>query len=256
MRAAALAAALAAGVAAGAGPAAAEQVVADISQNRIAITANFDGSEILVFGAVRREAPPPGGPLDVVIAVEGPPAPVTVRRKARRFGIWVNAESVEIDHAPSYYAVASTGPLAAVLSETEDLRHRISIPRAIRAVGVAHQAPDAPAFTEALIRLRRAAGAYETQPGAVELAADTLFRADFVLPANLTEGLFRVRIFLLRDGRVADAAEIAIDVQKEGLERMLHRMAFEQPLAYGLLSLVIAAVAGWGASAAFVALRR
>ena len=32
-----------------------EGVVLGLSQNRVAITANFDGSEILVFGAVKRE---------------------------------------------------------------------------------------------------------------------------------------------------------------------------------------------------------
>ena len=43
-------------------PSAAEQesVVSMLSQNRISITANFDGSEVFVFGAVKREAPAPG----------------------------------------------------------------------------------------------------------------------------------------------------------------------------------------------------
>ena len=38
-----------------------EEVVLGLSQNRVAITANFDGSEILVFGAVKREASIPDG---------------------------------------------------------------------------------------------------------------------------------------------------------------------------------------------------
>ena len=48
-----------------------EEVVAGLSQNRISITANFDGSEIFVFGAVKRQAPPPedAEPLQVVITV-------------------------------------------------------------------------------------------------------------------------------------------------------------------------------------------
>ena len=38
-----------------------EEVVAGLSQNRIPITANFDGSEILIFGAVKRDSAPPEG---------------------------------------------------------------------------------------------------------------------------------------------------------------------------------------------------
>ena len=47
-----------------------EDVVLGLSQNRVAITANFDGSEILVFGAVKREtAIPQDAPLQVIVTV-------------------------------------------------------------------------------------------------------------------------------------------------------------------------------------------
>ena len=35
----------------------AEEVVLGLSRNNVAITANFDGSELLIFGAVKREEP-------------------------------------------------------------------------------------------------------------------------------------------------------------------------------------------------------
>jgi hypothetical protein len=58
-------------------------------------------------------------------------------------------------------------------------------------------------------------------------------------------------MFLLRDGRVIDAQDRVIGVRKEGLERFLFNLAQDQPLIYGLLSILLAVVAGWGASAAF-----
>ncbi|MBD3766156.1 MAG: TIGR02186 family protein [Rhodobacterales bacterium] len=233
-----------------------ERVVAGLSTASVAITTRFAGSEILVYGAVRREAPPPlANPLHVIVTVAGPDTRVIVRRKARDYGIWINRDAVTIDRAPSFYAVASTGPLDAILSETENLRHGITIPRAIRAVGITEEAPDAEAFTRALIRIRTAEGAYALDEGGVELTEDTLFRTDIALPANLTEGDYRVRIFLLRDGRVIDLLERPIGVQKTGLERTLTLMSRNQPLAYGLLSLAIAVLAGWGANAIFARLR-
>jgi uncharacterized protein (TIGR02186 family) len=236
--------------------AAAERIVAGLSQTTVAITANFNGSEILVYGAVQRDAPAPDDRLDVIVTVAGPATPVIVRRKSRVAGIWINTEAVEIDLAPSFYAIATTAPLDQILSETDNLRYRIDTPKAIRAVGIADMAADAPTFTEALVRLRRADGSYVRDDESVSLAEQTLFRADVTLPANLTEGRFRVRIFLVREGRVIDTHETAIDVQKQGLERMLHALAMDQPLIYGLLSLVLAVAAGWGASAAFGLLRR
>jgi len=233
-------------------PAHAEEVVAGLSQNRIAITANFDGSEILIFGAVKREDPiSTTEPLEVIVAVVGPSEPITVRRKDRRLGIWVNTEAVEVDAAPSFYAVATTGPLVDILRDTEDLRHQVSIPRAIRSVGAPQTVVDSEAFTEALIRIRTKNGLYQQLENQVELSEDTLFRTSIALPANLTEGAYRTRIFLTRNGSVVDAYETVIDVQKVGLERWIYNLAHDRPLIYGIFSLFIAIVAGWSASAVF-----
>jgi uncharacterized protein (TIGR02186 family) len=234
-------------------PARAEDLVLGLSQNRIAITANFDGSEILVFGAVRRDAPAPEGELGVIVTITGPSEPVTVWRKARRFGIWINAERADVDLAPTFYAVATNAPWGQIISDTEDLRHRVSIDRAIRSIGNLVQ--DSPNFTAALIRLREASDLYQNAVSTVELAEDTLFSVAVALPANLTEGTYITRVLLTRNRQVIADQRTAIDVQKVGLERFLYRLAHDQPLVYGLLSILIAVAAGWGASAAFRWLR-
>ena len=233
-------------------PALGEEVVAGLSQNRIAITANFDGSEILIFGAVKRESPPPDtDPLQVIIAVAGPSSEVTVRRKEKRYGIWINVDSVDVDEAPSFYAVATSAPFDQVISATEDLRYRVSIPQMIRSVGAPMDVKNAESFSEALIRIRTASGLYQMHPGTVKVEDETLFQTSVALPSNLTEGTYTTRIFLTRGGKVIDEFETDIDVRKVGLERFLYNLAHERPLVYGVMSLFIAIVAGWSASAVF-----
>lgn len=232
-------------------PLQAETVVADLSQTRVSITANFDGSEILIFGAVKREtAIPPENDLGVIIAVEGPPEPVTIRRKSKVAGIWVNTAAAEIDAAPTFYAVASSAPLEKILTQTEDLRHKITTRTAIRAID-SGAAEELDQFTDALVRIRAGEDLYQTRESAVLLRSQTLFSTEFTLPANLTEGTYRTRIFLTRDKQVIDEFETAIDVRKVGLERWIYNLAHERPLIYGLLSLAIAIAAGWSASAVF-----
>ncbi len=101
-----------------------------------------------------------------------------------------------------------------------------------------------------------AEGRYRLLQGMVEFVGQTLFRADILLPANLTEGEYRVRMFLLREGSVVAEQARTIRVRKTGLERMIYRLANDQPTIYGLLALAIAALAGYGASAGFRLLRR
>jgi uncharacterized protein (TIGR02186 family) len=230
-----------------------EEIVSGLSQNRVAITANFDGSEILIYGAVKRDSPAPEdlGRMEVIVTVEGPSTPLVIRRKAKVAGIWLNRDSVNIDAAPSFYAVATTGNLDEILSGTEDLRYNITLPQVIRAVGISAEASDPQEFVDSLQRLRLQEDRYRIAERSVQFLEETLFRADVVLPANLTEGNYNVRIFLTRGGKVVDSSAAIIGVRKAGLERFLFRAAHDQPAAYGVAALVLAGLAGWIASFIF-----
>lgn len=235
-------------------PVQAEEVVSGVSQSGVSITTNFDGASILVYGAALRDTPAPAWPLmEVIITVEGPSTPLVIRKKDHVAGIWLNRGAVKITAAPSFYAVASTKAVADILSPAEDAKYHITIPQTINAAAAptADQAP----YIEALQRIRQASGSFVLAPDSVLLLRQALFRTDISLPANLVEGPYKVRIFLTRGGAVVDMQESQIDVQKAGVERTLYNLAMEQPLIYGLLSLLMAMVAGWGAQELFKRLR-
>ena len=239
-------------------PAGANEIIGALSQSRVALTANFSGSEILIFGAIRRdpsealaedaeEVPP----FDVVVVIEGPREPVAIWRKDRRVGIWVNVDSVTLASVPSFYAVATTAPLDEIIAPETDIEHRISSQQAIRSEQAIGDVPDQAVFSEALRRIRERSDQYLNLDRFVHLERDILFRANVQLPANLTEGAYTTRMYLLRDGAVVHQFRTAIFVRKAGLERWLHQLAYDQPLLYGLMALAIALIAGWGASALF-----
>lgn len=240
-------------------PAAAQEtVVTGISVDNIAITATFDGSEVFVFGAVRRDAPPDpeAGPLDIIITLKGPPRPITVRRKERVLGIWTNTEAVRVAQAPSFYAVASTRPIRDILTETERLRWGIGMDQAVRRVGGHPTITDTSPFAEAVVRIKGEEGLYAQLEGGVRLSEETLFQAHFRLPANLVEGEYLAEFFLVRDRAVINAGTTLITVQKAGIERWIYNLSREQPLAYGALAIALALAAGWLANAAFRLARR
>lgn len=238
-------------------PASAEEVVLGLSSDTVSINTNFDGSEILIFGAVKRDSPSPSDPrLQVIVTVAGPSESKTIRRKEKRFGIWVNTDAVEIDSAPSFYAVSTSTLLGLSLSETEDVRHSISIPRAIRSVDAPDNIANSGTFTDALIRIKSKSNQYQLNEGTVSVDEQTLFRTTIELPAALTEGEYQTRIFLTRGGQVVSQYETSIYVRKVGMERWLFVLSREKAFLYGLMSLAIAVFAGWGASAIFTLLRR
>jgi uncharacterized protein (TIGR02186 family) len=142
-----------------------------------------------------------------------------------------------------------------VVTDTEDLRHKISINRAIRSVGAPMHIENAQSFSDAVIRIRRKSGLYQLRENTVAVDQQTLFRTSIEMPANLTEGNYKTRIFLTRNGQVLSHFETDIAVRKVGLERFLFTLSRENPLVYGLMSLAIAIFAGWSASAVFQFIR-
>ncbi|SEI03915.1 TIGR02186 family protein [Paracoccus alkenifer] len=233
-----------------------EQIVTGLSQDEVDITASFTGSDILIYGAIRRNEPiaddtSPG----IIVTLEGPSQSVTVRRMGRVGPIWMNTARLRVGAAPDFYAVASSAPLYLLLDPDEDVRHRISPALAIRALGTV-DVEDATAFTEAMLRIRTESGRYRVDEGSVQIVDETLFRADVVMPSNLVEGDYRARIFLLRGGKVVDRNTVPIRVEKVGIERWLYRLSINHSFWYGLMSLGIAIGAGALASAVFRMLRR
>ncbi len=227
-----------------------ETIVTDLSRDQVSITADFQGSEIFIFGAVKRDAPvlEGAGPLDVIIEVSGPPAELTVRRKDKRFGIWVNADSVTVDRAPSFYTIAATSPMGDILSDRERQSRNLGLDFAVQG--------EAEDFRAAVIRIKQAEGNYATEETPVNLTEDTLFTTEVALPANLIEGDYTATIYLVRNQQIISASSQVIEVRKAGLEKWLYDMAQDQALWYGLMSLAVALLAGWGASELFRLLRR
>jgi len=229
-----------------------ETVVSELSQDGVSITATFDGSEIFLFGAIKRDAPvnTSAGELDVVIEVSGPPTETLVRQKERKVIIWVNAESVELERAPSYYSIAATGPLEELLTESERSLRNLGLDYAVR---VADEADEE--FREAVIRIHQKDGRYASEVTPVTLTEETLFTTKLAMPVNVVEGEYTVKTMLVRDQQVISTSTSTITVRKTGIEKWLYDLAHEQAFLYGIMSLALALIAGYGASEIFRRIR-
>lgn len=241
------------------GPVRADQLVTDLSEHKIAIRSNFTGTQILLFGAIEANGPDERAlNRDIVVVISGPARAVTVRRKARVGGIWINHDSVTFPKVPGYYAVASTRPLEVTASIDVLQREQIGIDNVNLGAPVAQgmdgseeilSPDDEKDFLKALIRNKRRDKLFINDPGGVVFLGQTLFRVTVDIPANVPVGLYTATVFLLRDGQVVDAIASPLYIDKSGLERFLYRFAHGDALLYGLLAVLGSAAAGWLASA-------
>ena len=71
-----------------------ETIEIGLSTDSVAITSNFAGADLTIFGALDNADPLVArqGRYDVIVVLEGPARPVVVRRKNRILGMWINTE--------------------------------------------------------------------------------------------------------------------------------------------------------------------
>jgi uncharacterized protein (TIGR02186 family) len=231
-----------------------ERIDIGISTNEIAITSDFSGADITVFGAIdgADELLLATFAYDVVVALEGPRKPTTVRRKERVAGIWINRHSIQFGPIPASYSMSSTRPLADIANLMELASRDIGINN-IRLVptGSIGDGSRLTEFRDALRRIKQAGGLYQRDPTGVQFISKALFRATVRLPANIPVGQHTVRAVLYKNGQFVMEKVIPLRVVKTGLEQFIYNFAHVYSLAYGIVAVLLATLTGWLGSVIF-----
>jgi uncharacterized protein (TIGR02186 family) len=222
----------------------AEVLVADLSEHEIKISAGFAGAELLLFGVTL-------GSGDIIVIVSGPDSTEMVRKKSRVSGLWINTDSVRFDRVPGFYHVAATESLAASGLDDVLRDNGVGFRYLNMAPALDIQPERAEVFHEALLRRKAARGLYSAKIGRIDLLKGTLFRTKVPFPANVPTGRYRVDVYHVKDGWVTSNTTIPLSVGKVGLEQSIFYFAHQQPALYGVVAIIIAAVAGYGAGMLF-----
>jgi len=229
-----------------------EAVVLDLSEKLIAITSNFTGARLLLFGNV--EAPDTVTPAlqrDVVAVVRGPYEPLIIRHKQRMGGVWVNTDAEEVPAAPGFYHVSSTRPLADIAAPEVFAEAQIGL-AVLDFDAERDSAIPLPAdYKQAVLRAKTREELYAEAPGAITFVGASLFRAEIALPANVPVGSYIATVYLLRDGAIAGQRSINLIINKSGLDRFLYNFAQKTPFFYGVAAVLMALLAGWIAGTVF-----
>lgn len=225
-----------------------------VSTNEIAITSDFRGADLTVFGAMTNadDLLLAIGNYDIIVTLEGPRDYATVRKKERIFGVWVNTDSMIFEQVPESYSIASTRQLDDPTQLPPINTAGVGIEHlALNPIGYIRDVGELSDFREAYRRLKLAGGLYQKEASGVRFVSSSLFRASLRLPANVPDGVHIVRAYLFKSGTLITQREIPLRVVKTGLEQAITDTAHNQPFAYGLLCVLIALVTGWGASIVF-----
>ena len=227
-------------------------LVPEVSQHEVLVRQGFTGTELLLYGAILN---PDGrrarADYDIVVILRGPDQAISVREKQRFAGIWVNADETAFRSVPSFFALASSSPIDAIVDPRTATIYELGLQYLqLSPTGSIDPAEQA-RFTRGLVDLRQRSDLFQQDETGVTISEGVLYQARIGLPSNVQVGKYVAETMAVREGRVIASATAEVQVRKEGFDRVVAEQAQENSFAYGLLAVVLSVFMGWLAGRIF-----
>jgi len=225
--------------------ASARSIISGISTNEINIDTSFNGTDILLFGAK-------GDAGNIVVAVRGPKKNFLVTKKQKLLGIWYNGKRIKFKESFSYYSLFSTfnddKVTNQLLSELELGTNNLKF----MASDNNFSEDQKNEFQLQLINKLEKDNLYSSGANKIEFLDETLFKVMLHFPKNIARGVYTVEIYLINENDLVSFQSIPIYVNQIGVSATISDQSRQQPLLYGLLSVIMALIIGWLANYLFV----
>lgn len=227
-------------------------LVPEISQHEIQVRQGFTGADLLLFGAILTpEGTRAAKDYDIVVVLKGPVQSIVLREKQKVAGIWINAESTEFRSAPSFFAVASSKPVARIIDDKTAAIYELGLKWVqLSPIGVIEPKEQA-RFSAGLVDLMRRQGLYQENSHAVTISGGVLYQARISLPSSVQTGTYTAETFAIQRGQVIASASSKVEVRKLGFERFVATAADRSSVLYGLFAVLVSVGMGWIAGRLF-----
>lgn len=222
------------------------QIVADLSQENVKISTDFLGAKILLFGAYDGQKGD-----DIIVIVTGPKGLVTVQKKEKIFGVWVNTKKLNYINAPKYLNISSNRKIGDILNQQTQKISEIGLNNLKIRVQPGMKVKNEKVWREALTRNMLKSNLWSINENSVYLNKDALFRSYLELPSNVITGQFEVKILHYRNNRLISQQSNSIKVLKSGISAEIYNIAQNYSTLYGIFAVLLAVLIGWGSSLVF-----
>ena len=99
-------------------------------------------------------------------------------------------------------------------------------------------------INQAIIKKNREKGIFTEKFTGIRIIGDRLFRSSIELPQDIKEGTYEVSIYFFEDQQLVDNDVSNVFVNKTQSGKFIYNQANENPLLYGVFSVLIAWAAG------------
>ena len=222
------------------------QIVADLSQENVEISTDFLGAKILLFGAYDGRKGD-----DIIVVVTGPKGLVTIQKKEKVLGVWVNTKKVNYINAPKYLSISSNRDIDKILNQKTQKISQIGLNNLNVRIQPGKRVRSEKEWREALTRNMLKSKLWSLNENSISLNKNSLFRSYLSLPSNVTIGKFEVKILHYRNSKLISKETNNINVSKSGISAEIYNIAQNYSTLYGIFAVLLAVFIGWGTNLVF-----
>jgi uncharacterized protein (TIGR02186 family) len=213
-----------------------------IHPQKLLITSFYHGETV----AVRALIPPDH---EVALRIIGPEEDLHLLEKGRVWGLWMNISQVTFHHVPTVYLLQTSKRLSSLADKKTLDRLRMNY-RSLLSDSLETEETSRKFFlVDELIKLKERDRLYQIREGSIQikpLSSGSVGQVEvnFSLPAQISPGSYVLELISFQDGKGTLLQRESIEVQLSGFTELLHRLAKEKGLLYGVLAVIVATLGG------------
>ena len=178
---------------------------------------------------------------------------VTVQKKEKILGIWVNTQKVNYINAPKYLNISSNRDINQILNQKTRKISEIGLNNLNVRIqpGKNISTQNEKEWRKALTRNMLKSKLWSLNENSVALNKDALFRSYLTLPSNVPTGNFNVKILHYRNNKLISKETSTINVLKSGISAEIYNIAQNYSTLYGIFAVLLAVLIGWATNLIF-----
>ena len=223
-------------------------VISDIDRSDIELSTRFDGTSLLVFGALS----PENDSTSLLVEVIGPSTSVDITKKVQIWGIWVNKKIALFQDIPSFYQISISNPEHPILKEIEYQKLKSIFYDFLETNSTPEDGDGVEQYYHELTRLKKKLGKLSIFEEKINIIDKKLFSYKVNLPKKIHPGIYKIKMTLIdQQGIELSKSEQSVKVSKVGIQEFLSSNSKNNPVFYGLFSVIIALFLGFSAAQLF-----
>jgi uncharacterized protein (TIGR02186 family) len=217
-----------------------KEIVTTTTKREVDIGLMYNGDYIYFVGGV------PDPKADVIVKLTSTEnVPLSVNRKGRVALMWMNVKQFTVTGLPLLYKIHSTKPIHQILSK--ELASEFGIgydvlkdQMKLQLVRGEAAADDLDTVFDGILQLKKEANLYNIDEKRIEITGGKLFKHYFRFPSAATAGIYKAESYIFKNGKLIGKGVDEVKIQKKGVEATFTNLAFNHPVLYGIVALVVA----------------